>query len=244
MNIRLNALAASTTADLPGLRFGLPVLAAALLLAALTEALVIAPTEAAMGDIQRIFYFHVAAAWAAFLAFFIVFAASVAYLRTKATRWDVVAVSAAETGVVFVSVALVSGSIWARSTWGTWWTWDPRLTTTFLLWLIYVSYLVMRSMVEEGPRRATFAAVFGIIAFLDVPIAFMSIRWWRTMHPTVLTGSGFSVEPAMLPALFLSLAAFSAFLLHLILLRSALERSRQEVTELRRRIGWMEERRS
>ena len=240
---RLAAFAqAAARRVLPTRQAGLLALAVVLLLAALVEALVIAPTEAEMGDVQRIFYFHVASAWAAFLAFFVVFLGSVAYLRTRALRWDVLAASAAEIGVVFVSVALVSGSIWARSAWGTWWTWDPRLTTTLLLWLIYVSYLVMRGMVEEGQRRATFAAVFGIVGFVDVPIAFMSIRWWRTMHPTVLTGEGFNMESSMLPALFLSLAAFSVVLLCLLLQRADLERFHQEVTELRRRISWMEER--
>lgn len=219
----------------------LAVLAAILLLAALLAAFVIAPEEAEMGDVQRIFYFHVASAWAAFLAFFLVFVGSAVYLRTRALGWDVLAVSAAEIGVVFTSVTLASGSVWARSAWGTWWTWEPRLTTTMMLWLIYVSYLVLRGMVEEADRRAAFAAVFGIIGFVDVPIVFMSIRWWRTLHPQVVGTEGFNMEAAMLPALFLSVAAFTVVLGYFLLLRIKLERSQQEIVELQRRVRWQQE---
>lgn len=220
---------------------GLAALAAMLLVAALVAAFVIAPPAAEMGDVQRIFYFHLASAWTAFLAFFLVFLGSVAYLRTRALDRDVLALSAAEIGVVFTTLTLASGSIWARSAWGTWWTWEPRLTTTLLLWLIYVSYLVLRGMVEEPDRRAAFAAVFGIIGFVDVPIVFMSIRWWRTLHPQVVGTEGFSMEATMLPALFLSVAAFTVVFLYLLLLRTRLERSQQEMVELRRRARWIQE---
>jgi len=220
---------------------GLAILALTLLLAALVAAFVIAPTEREMGDVQRIFYFHVASAWTAFLAFFVVFLASIAYLRTKTPRWDIVAASAAEIGIVFTTLTLISGSVWARSAWGTWWTWEPRLTTTLMLWLIYVSYLILREMVEEPDRRAAFAAVFGIIGFVDVPIVFMSIRWWRTLHPQVVGSEGFNMEAAMLPALFLSVIAFTVVFLHILILRAGLERSRHEMMELRRRARWIQE---
>ena len=220
---------------------GLAILALTLLLAALVAAFVIAPTEREMGDVQRIFYFHVASAWTAFLAFFVVFLASIAYLRTKTPRWDIVAASAAEIGIVFTTLTLISGSVWARSAWGTWWTWEPRLTTTLMLWLIYVSYLILREMVEEPDRRAAFAAVFGIIGFVDVPIVFMSIRWWRTLHPQVVGSEGFDMEATMLPALFLSVIAFTVVFLHILILRAGLERSRHEMMELRRRARWNQE---
>ena len=220
---------------------GLAILALTLLLAALVAAFVIAPTEREMGDVQRIFYFHVASAWTAFLAFFVVFLASIAYLRTKTPRWDIVAASAAEIGIVFTTLTLISGSVWARSAWGTWWTWEPRLTTTLMLWLIYVSYLILREMVEEPDRRAAFAAVFGIIGFVDVPIVFMSIRWWRTLHPQVVGSEGFHMEAPMLPALFLSVIAFTVVFLHILILRAGLERSRHEMMELRRRARWIQE---
>ena len=220
---------------------GLAILALTLLLAALVAAFVIAPTEREMGDVQRIFYFHVASAWTAFLAFFVVFLASIAYLRTKTPRWDIVAASAAEIGIVFTTLTLISGSVWARSAWGTWWTWEPRLTTTLMLWLIYVSYLILREMVEEPDRRAAFAAVFGIIGFVDVPIVFMSIRWWRTLHPQVVGSEGFDMEATMLPALFLSVIAFTVVFLHILILRAGLERSQHEMMELRRRARWIQE---
>jgi heme exporter protein C len=219
---------------------GLAVLAALLVLAALVAAFVVAPTEREMGDVQRIFYFHVASAWTAFLAFFVVCIGSVAYLRTRALHFDTLAASAAEIGIVFTSLTLISGSVWARSAWGTWWTWEPRLTTTLMLWLIYVSYLLLRGMMEDADRRAAFAAVFGIIGFVDVPIVFFSIRWWRTLHPQVVGSEGFNMEATMLPALFLSVIAFTVVFLHLLLLRAGLERSQQEMVELRRRAGWIQ----
>ena len=224
-----------------GAKAGLIMLAVVLVLAALVGAFIIAPPEAEMGDVQRIFYFHVASAWTAFLAFFVVFLGSIAYLRTRAARWDVLAASAAEIGVVFTSLALLSGSIWARHAWGTWWTWEPRLTTTLLLWLIYVSYLLLRGMVEERGQQAAFAAVFGIVGFVDVPIVFLSVRWWRTMHPAVVGGEGFDMEPTMLPALFLSLAAFTVVFACLLILRTGLEQAQQEAAALRERIRWMQE---
>lgn len=219
---------------------GLAVLAALLVLAALVAAFIVAPTEREMGDIQRIFYFHVASAWTAFLAFFVVFIGSIAYLRTKALRWDTLAASAAEIGIVFTTLTLISGSVWARSAWGTWWTWEPRLTTTLMLWLIYVSYLLLRGMMEDADRRAAFAAVFGIIGFVDVPIVFFSIRWWRTLHPQVVGSEGFNMEDTMLAVMFLSIIAFTVVFVHVLLLRTGLERSQQELVELRRRAGWIQ----
>jgi heme exporter protein C len=198
----------------------LGVLALVLVMAALVAAFIIAPNEVEMGDVQRIFYFHVASAWTAFVAFFVVLVGSVAYLRTKSQTWDTVAVSAAEIGIVFTTMTLI---------------------TTLMLWLIYVSYLVLRAMVEEPDRRAAFSAVFGIIGFVDVPIVFMSIRWWRTMHPQVVGGGGFNMESTMLPALFLSVIAFTVIFVHVLLLRTGLERSQQEVVELRRRVRRIQE---
>jgi heme exporter protein C len=206
-----------------------------LVLASLVAIFVQAPTERHLGDVQRIFYFHVACAWTAFLSFFLVFVSSLAYLRTRKAAWDMVAVSAAEIGVVFTSIALLTGSVWAKHAWGTWWEWEPRLTTTLLLWLIYVAYLMLRTAIPEASRRATFSAVFGIAGFVDVPIVFMSIRWWRSIHPAVVTGKGMDLDVAMYPAFFLSLAAFSLFFVYLMVLRTGLERSHQQLEEMRQR---------
>ncbi len=205
----------------------------AAMVAALYMALLYAPTEATMGDLQRIFYFHVPAAWSGFLAFAIVFAASIQWLRTKAYRWDAVAASAAEVGLVFTTAALVTGSLWAKPTWGTWWDWDPRLTATLLLWLVYLSYMILRSAVDNPSQRATLAAVVGIIGFLDVPVVFMSIRWWRTVHPVVLSGSSFNLEGSMLTTLLVCLGAFTLLLFHLLRLRLQLQTQQMEVDGLR-----------
>ena len=212
----------------------LGVVALMLILAALAAIFIQAPTEKHLGDVQRIFYFHVACAWTASLSFFLVFVSSLAYLRTRKARWDMLAVSAAEIGVVFTSIALLTGSVWAKHAWGTWWEWEPRLTTTLLLWLIYVAYLMLRSAIPEASRRATFSAVFGVVGFVDVPIVFMSIRWWRSIHPAVVSGRGMELDVAMYPAFFLSLAAFSLVFVYLLVLRTALERSHQQLQEMRR----------
>ena len=204
-----------------------------LILAALVAVFVQAPTERHLGDVQRIFYFHVACAWTAFLSFFLVFVGSLAYLRTRKAAWDALAVSAAEIGVVFTSIALLTGSVWAKHAWGTWWEWEPRLTTTLLLWLIYVAYLMLRSAIPEASKRATFSAVFGVVGFVDVPIVFMSIRWWRSIHPAVVTGRGMDLDVAMYPAFFLSLAAFSLVFVYLLVLRASLERSHQQLEEMK-----------
>jgi heme exporter protein C len=216
-------------------------LTAVLLASALYAAFIIAPPEMEMGDVQRIFYFHVSSAWTAFLAFFVVLASSIAYLRTRKAKWDIVANSAAEIGIVFTTLTLLSGSIWARSAWGTWWTWEPRLTTTLMLWLIYVAYLLLREMAEEPDRRAVFSAVFGIAAFADVPIVFMSVRWWRSLHPAVITQEGFNMDSQMLPALFLSLAAFTALFAFLLILRAGVGRSEAALEQLRQRLYLREE---
>ncbi len=200
---------------------------------ALYVAFLFAPTEATMGDVQRIFYFHVPSAWVGFLSFGVVFAASIQWLRTKRSRWDAMATSAAEIGILFTTVALVTGSIWAKPTWGTWWDWDPRLTTTLILWLIYVSYMMLRSVVENPSKRASLAAVVGIVGFIDVPVVFMSIRWWRTIHPVVITSSSIELDPSMIATLVVCLAAFTVLFVHLLRLRLRLELQREEVYRLR-----------
>ena len=151
-----------------------------------------APTERVQGDAQRIFYVHVPLAWVAYLAFFVVFVASVAYLRTRRERWDVLALASAEVGLLFTTLVLVTGSLWARPIWGTWWSWDARLTTTLVLWLLYAGYRMVRAYAGDAARGARYAAVLGIVGFLDVPLVHQSVVWWRTLHPgpTVRPGRG------------------------------------------------------
>jgi heme exporter protein C len=155
--------------------------------------------------------------------------------------WDIVARSSAEIGVLFTTLALVTGSLWAKPVWGSWWTWDPRLTTTLVLWLIYVSYLLLRSAIPEPDRRAAFASVVGIVGFVDVPIVFGSIRWWRTIHPVVMDTGGFDLARPMLVALLVALSAFTILYLALLSVRISLERSKDDLERLRYKVGLYEE---
>ena len=194
-----------------------------LMVAALYGAFLYAPTESEMGPVQRIFYFHVGAAWNAFLAFFGVFLGGLLYLITRKQSWDHLAASCAEVGVVFTTIVLTTGPIWAKPIWNTWWPWsDPRVMTTTVLWLIYVAYLILRSSLPEGDTKYKYCAVFGIIGFLDVPIVWLSIRWWRTIHPVVITSSGAQLEPEMLHALIVSVIAMTFLCVTLVMLRMAL----------------------
>ncbi|MBI2305036.1 MAG: cytochrome c biogenesis protein CcsA [Chloroflexi bacterium] len=192
------------------------------------------PTERFQGIVQRIFYFHVPPAWVAFLAFFIVFVGSILYLWRGEGRWDDLAYSSAELGVVFTTVTLITGSLWGKPIWGVWWTWDPRLTATAILWLIYIAYLMIRAYVAEESRGARFAAVVGIVGFIDVPIVYLSIRWWRTLHPApVVLTSEEGLPPAMLLTLIVSLVTFTALFIHLLFQRLSLRQMVAEVERLK-----------
>ncbi|MBI3669072.1 MAG: cytochrome c biogenesis protein CcsA [Acidobacteria bacterium] len=197
-------------------------------------ALFLAPTERTMGLIQRIFYFHVPSAWTGFVAFFIVFIASIAYLLKRAPKWDWLAVSAAEIGVAFFTVVLTTGPIWAKPVWGIWWTWDARLTSTFVLWVLYVTYLLLRTLIADPERRAVVSAVFSIFAFLDVPLVYMSIRWWRTQHPQPVIAGGASsgLDPQMWRVFMTCWAALLGLLVLLLRERYNLEALRHEVGEM------------
>ena len=196
---------------------------AALIFAAY-QGLFVAPTERTMGNVQRIFYYHVPSAWTAFLLFFANFLSSVVYLIWRNQKADAVAAATAEVGVVFCTVVLVTGPIWARPVWGIWWTWDARLTTTLVLWLIYVSYLVLRRY-STGTQTSVLAAALAIFGFVDVPIVYMSIRWFRTQHPSPVMGGGENsgLDPAMLHAFFWNLAAFTCVGIVLMVVRYRLQ---------------------
>lgn len=208
-------------------------LAGVAILIALYMALGFAPTEATMGDVQRIFYWHVATAWVGFFAFFVTLVASIAYLRTGRRRWDIVALSSVEIGLAFAVIMTVTGSLWAKPVWNTWWTWEPRLTTVAIMLLIYATYLLLRQVIEDPGRRARFAAVYGIAGFISVPITFMAIRWWRTIHPVIFESEGFHLTSTMLAALIVSVLAYSLLYFSLLLLRTQLEFLSDEVAGLR-----------
>ncbi len=179
--------------------------------------LAVVPADAAQGNVQRLMYVHVPAAWLAFLAFFVVFVMSVLYLIQRDDRWDRVAASSAEIGVVFTVLTLLLGMMWGKPTWGVFWTWDPRLTTTAILLAIYVGYGALRSFAEDGEKRARWSAIVGVIGFANVPIVYMSVTWWRTLHQP--PSSPRSVDPDILWTLMLNLAAFTLVYLYLMVRR-------------------------
>src|SRR4029077_15162682 len=209
----------------------LGVLTAILLSYALYEALVAAPTEQTMGDVQRIFYYHVPSAWTAFTLFLINFVASILYLIRRNPAADIVALVSAEVGVVFCTVVLVTGPIWARPVWGIWWApGDIRLTSTLVLWLIYVSYLMLRRF-SSSSQTSMLAATLAIFGALDVPLVYFSIWFFRTQHPQPVIGGGGSIDPRMLQVLLINWLAFSCFAALVCWSRYRLEVLRREVDE-------------
>ena len=207
-----------------------------LVIAAAYAAFYIAPDEATMHVIQRIFYFHVGSAWAAMDAFLLCFICNLLYVWRRHQMYDSLAVSSAEVGLVLTTVVLITGPIWAKPAWGIYWTWDARLTSTFVLWLLYISYLLLRSLVEEPDRRALLSSLFGIFAFLDVPLVFFSIRWWRTQHPApvIMGGPGSGLDPTMKKVFFFNVFVMHVFALFLIVERYILEKMKNEVDILQR----------
>ncbi len=203
-------------------------------------ALVWAPRERVMGDIQRIMYFHVATAWIAELAFVLVGLSSVIYLWLRERRWDIVAHASAEVGFVFCCFVMITGPIWGKPVWGTWWTWDPRLTFSMILWLIYVAYLMLRAYGGEMAQVKRFLAILGILGTLDIPFLHFATMWWRGLHPESLTmtpdGFGAGMEQEMLTAMLVAAVTFTLLFFYLLGRRMALERMKDEVEELQERI--------
>lgn len=191
-----------------------------------------APMEAKMGGIQKIFYFHVASAWIGFFAFFVTFVASVLLLIKKNHLYDEIAEASAGVGVIFCTIVIVTGPLWARPVWGVYWTWDPRLTSTLILWFIYVAYLMLRGFVDDADKRAKFSAALGIIGFIDVPIVFLSIRWWRTIHPNVVQAGGGGLHPDMRTAMFVCLGVFTILYLSMMLKKLRVIRLEKRVKAL------------
>lgn len=202
----------------------------------LVAALWLTPAEAVEGNVFRIFYVHVPIAWDMYLAFFVVFAASVLYLWRRAEVWDRVARVSAEIGLLFTTLVLITGSIWGRPVWGVWWTWDARLTSTLVLWFMYLAYLLLRSYAREGGQAPRYAAVLGIVAFVDVPIVQFSVTWWRTLHPQSDILAPGHLAGSMLAAMFVSLASFTLLGVALFVQRFRIESMRDEAAALRHRL--------
>jgi heme exporter protein C len=209
------------------------------MLLAIYMVFVYVPTDKLQGIVQRIFYFHVPAAIITFVAFGLVALASAMFLWRGTRFWDRLAHSAAECGMLFCTIVLITGPIWARPTWGVWWTWDARLTTTLILWLIYAAYLMLREFAASGDQAARYAAVLGIVGVVDIPIINRSVYWWRTIHPAVLItrqgGTGLA-DPRMRVTLLVSFVAFALLLSWFIWIRNESARLQDEVDELQQRL--------
>lgn len=198
-----------------------------------------APTEAVMGPVQRIFYFHVSAGWLGMLAFFAAAVVGGIFLRTNDLKWDIVSMAAVELGMVFSFINIVTGSIWARPIWNTWWTWDPRLVTATIMELIYAAYLMLRQGIENPVQRARFGAVYAILGFVSVPISFLSIRIWRTIHPVVIGSNdpdalgSFNMTGNMRLTFFFSLFVFTVLFVDLLWNRVRLGKLGDKVEQLK-----------
>ena len=212
-------------------------LTSAVFVVALYLVLIWAPQEAIMGDVQRVFYFHVAAGWVGALAFLVTAIVGGIYLARGEQRWDRIAVSSVEIGIVFTLINIVTGSIWARPIWNTWWTWDPRLVTATIMLLIYIAYIMLRQGIEDPDRRARFGAVYGIVGFISVPLTFLSIRIFRTIHPIVVGGSdptalgAFNMTVDMRVAFFFSLFTFTLIYITLLWYRLRLQHFAEKIEE-------------
>lgn len=210
-----------------------------LVILALYMAFIYAPTDANMGDVQRIFYFHVAFAWVGFLPLFCNFLGSIMYLINKKRCWDILAVSSAEIGIAFCLVVLTTGPIWARPVWGAWWTWDPRLVTYLILTFMYAAYMTVRNAIEEETKRGRFAAVIGIVAFFNVPLTYLASKGVasRSIHPQVIEPGGkWGITPPMTMSLRVSTIAIAVLFVILLWRRMDLEGMRDRVAELKKKI--------
>lgn len=217
----------------------LNVLSALLVLTAFLMAMFYAPVEKVMGEVQKVFYFHVATAWVGMLGFIAAAVVAVIYLRTQDLKWDVIGLAAVEISLVFFFITIILGSIWARPAWGTWWTWDPRLTTAAILEMIYLAYLLLRQGIEDPDRRARFGAVYTLLGGLSVPITFVSIRLFRTIHPVVIGGGGgekMNMTGSMVATMLFSIAVFSVVFVTMFWHRVRLGQFADKVEQLKMKV--------
>ena len=222
--------------QLPSLKTIFALITGIMMLANLYFIFMVAPTDAVLGNVQRIFYFHVPIAIMSFLAFFLVFIASLMYLFKRSLKWDSFAYASAEVGVVFVTLALITGIIWAKPVWNTWWTWEPRLTTTMILWLIYVAYLMVRSYAPNQSKGAIYAAVVGIVGFVDVPIVYYSVVWWRSIHPSPVVGpfaQSDALDGTMALILLFSFITFVFFFAYMVMERMNVRTMEESLSSIR-----------
>lgn len=215
------------------LRHYVPVgLGLALMVAALYMVFIYVPTDRDTGVVQRIFYLHVPLAWIGFLAFFVVFVCSILYLTKRDIKWDMIASASAEVGVVFTSLVLITGSVWAKAAWGIWWAWDARLTATLVLWFTYVAYLLVRHYVTEDSQRARLSAVLGIVGFVDVPVVVLAVMLWRTQHPGTIIFEG-GLVPSMLFTLIVCIVAFTVLYFILVVQSTRLKSMEADIRNMK-----------
>jgi heme exporter protein C len=220
----------------------LDIITVVLLLIATLMVFFYAPLEAVMGQVQRVFYFHVAAGWVGMLGFLVAAISGVIYLVKGNRKWDIVELAGVEIGMTFAFINVVSGSIWARPIWNTWWTWDPRLTTATIMLLIYAAYLMLRAGIDDPDRRARFGAVYAIIGFLSVPLTFFSARLFRTIHPVVIGSNqpgsegAFDMSALMLQTFLFSLLTFTFIFIDLLWHRIRLGKLADEVDQLKLKV--------
>jgi heme exporter protein C len=220
----------------------LTIVSAVLFLGALGMVFIYAPLEALMNYVQKVFYFHISNAWVGLLGFIVAAVAGAVYLVKKDLKWDIVEQAAVEISLVFFLIAIITGSIWAKPSWGTYWTWDARLTTAAILEMIYLAYLLLRQGIEDPERRARFSAVYTLVGSVSIPITFLSIRIWQTIHPVIIGGAGsdsqgsFGMTPPMLLTMFFCLATFSVIFITLLWYRVRLGRLAAQVDQLKAKI--------
>jgi len=212
-------------------------LAAFLMAFHLFVVLILTPRERIMGDVQKVFYFHLPLAWTGFLAFGVGLVASILYLKKRNSLHDLLTFCSIEIGIIFTTLTLISGALWAKISWGTYWVWEPRLTTTFILWLMYVFYLILRRSIEEREKKRIVTSVYSIFCFLNVPIVFLSIRIWRSLHPVVFHFERVNISGKLLPGIFTGIFAFVFLYLFLLEERIQIEKMKEELHSLRERIG-------
>ena len=211
----------------------LSILAFALVLFAFVRVLFFTPVEQTMGLVQKVFYFHMSAAWVGMLAFLAAAAFGILYLSRKDLKWDTLTAASVEVGLLFTVICILSGMIWARPIWNTWWTWDPRLTTVTIMAFTYIAFILLRRGVDNPVRRARFSAVYAIIGFISVPLTFFSARLLRTIHPVVFGGgeTEMNLNPQMVGTLLISLAAFTVLYIALLLQRARLMAQQEELNQ-------------
>lgn len=211
----------------------LGLLAVGIVLAGIYMAFLYAPTDRVQGHAQRIFYVHVPMAWLSYLSFFVIFVGSIGYVWKRDMRWDRLARASAEMGFVFTSLMLITGSLWGRPIWGTWWTWDARLTTSLILWFIYLGYFMLRAYAGDRERAARYCAILGIIGAIDIPIIHQSVKWWRTLHPepVVVNTSGPNLPDSMLLTLLVTFTGFTLLYAYLMIQKWHIEVARDALVE-------------